>query len=104
MNRIFVGNLSYDTNDDGLRDAFASFGSVIDAKVITDRESGRSRGFGFVEFSTPDEANKAIADMDGKEVDGRELAVNIAQERKNRDGGGNGGGNRRGGKPQQRRR
>jgi RNA recognition motif-containing protein len=91
MNKIFVGNLSYNTNDDSLRDAFASFGSVTEAKVILDRESGKSRGFGFVEFSTSDEADKAIADMDGQELDGRALTVNVAQERKPRDGGGGGG-------------
>ena len=100
MNKIFVGNLSYNTNDDSLRDAFESFGSVTDAKVILDRESGKSRGFGFVEFENSDEADKAIADMDGQDLDGRSLTVNVAQERKPRDDGGGGGGggrNRSGG-------
>ncbi len=88
--RIFVGGLSWNTDDNGLRDAFATHGSVEDSKVITDRNTGRSRGFGFVTFSTEEEAQGAIETMNGTELDGRTLNVNVARER--RPGGGGGGG------------
>lgn len=84
--RIFVGNLSYGTSDQGLREAFGAFGTVTDAKVITDRDTGRSRGFGFVQFSADTEAQAAIESMNGNDLDGRQVAVNIAEER--RPGGG----------------
>lgn len=97
--RIFVGNLSWNTDTNGLRDAFANFGTVKDAKVIEDRETGRSRGFGFVEFTTDQEAQNAITQMNGQDLDGRQLKVNEAEER-TRTGGG-GGGRSGGGAPRQ---
>lgn len=89
-NKLFVGGLSWDTNDAGLRDAFTAFGEVVEAKVITDRETGRSRGFGFVTFTEPDAAKTAMTEMDGKPLDGRAVRVNIAEERRPRRGGGGG--------------
>jgi len=91
--KLFVGGLSWDTNDDGLRAAFEEFGTVSDAKVITDRETGRSRGFGFVTYEDSQDAEEAIEKMDGAEIDGRPVTVNEARERQ----GGGGGGGRRGG-------
>jgi RNA recognition motif-containing protein len=79
--KLFVGGLSWNTDDYGLKTAFARFGSVSDAKVITDRESGRSRGFGFVTFDEGDDAERAQAQLDGTEIDGRTVRVNYAQER-----------------------
>jgi len=79
--KLYVGNLSYDTNDDSLQAHFAQAGSVESASVVTDRESGRSRGFGFVEMASEDEAQKAVSDLDGKELDGRALKVNEARPR-----------------------
>jgi RNA recognition motif-containing protein len=97
-NRLFVGSLSWNTNDQGLRAAFERFGTVDDAKVIEDRETGRSRGFGFVTFSEESAAQTAIDEMNGAELDGRTLLVNEAQERAPRGGGfGGGGGGGRGG-------
>ncbi len=87
--KLFVGGLSWNTTDEGLKSAFSRFGDVVDAKVITDRETGRSRGFGFVTFSADEAAAGAVAGMDGKALDGRTLKVNEAEER--RDGGGGGG-------------
>ena len=83
-NKLFIGGLSWDTNDQGLRDAFASFGTVSDAKVITDRETGRSRGFGFVTLGDATQAAAAIEAMDGQSLDGRNIRVNVAQERERR--------------------
>jgi RNA recognition motif-containing protein len=91
-NKLFVGGLSWNTSDEGLRRAFESFGTVTDAKVITDRETGRSRGFGFVTLSDAAAAETAIRAMDGKELDGRKVRVNIAQDRAPGGGGGGGGG------------
>jgi RNA recognition motif-containing protein len=91
-NRLYVGNLSFNTTDDSLRSAFAGFGEVTDAKVITDRETGRSRGFGFVTMASADQAKKAIEGMNGTPLDGRPLRVNEAEERSPRGGGGGGGG------------
>ena len=90
-NKIFVGGLSWDTDEDGLRQAFSSFGDVSEAKVITDRDTGRSRGFGFVTFSDNESVQRAIAEMDGQELDGRSIKVNEAQD-KPRGGGPRGGG------------
>ena len=92
--KIFVGGLSWGTDDDGLRDAFGAYGEVTDAKVITDRDTGRSRGFGFVTFTTEDEAADAIESMNGAELDGRTLRVDSAHDK--RSGGGGGGGGRGG--------
>lgn len=91
-NRLFVGSLSWDTDDSALRSAFERFGQVEDAKVMTDRETGRSRGFGFVTFADEAMAQLAMREMDGAVLDGRTLAVNEAQERVPRGGGFGGGG------------
>ena len=92
--RLYVGNLSYDTTELELRDVFGKFGTVADAKVVMDCETGRPRGFAFVEMSSDQEAQKAIAELNGRELGGRALNVNEAQER---SGGGGGGGGRGGG-------
>ena len=89
---IYVSNLNFATKNDSLQDLFAQYGEVSSANIITDRETGRSRGFGFVEMSSADEANAAIESFNGKEVDGRTLTVNIAKPREERGGGGFGGG------------
>ncbi|MBO6534704.1 MAG: RNA-binding protein [Balneolaceae bacterium] len=92
---IYVGNLSYGVSDDNLREVFEAFGTVSSAKVITDKYSGRSKGFGFVEMDNDAEANAAIDQLDGAEIDGRSVKVNEARPREDR---GNGGGrNNRGG-------
>ena len=78
---IYVGNLSFSTDSDALRQLFAAHGEVTKAQVVTDRDTGRSRGFGFVEMASSDEANKAINELNGKSIDGRQLNVNIAKER-----------------------
>ncbi len=90
--KLYVGNLSYSVNDHSLQDSFAAFGSVQSAKVMTDRDSGRSKGFGFVEMSSDAEAQAAIAGMNGKSVDGRDMVVNEARPMEPRTGGGGGGG------------
>jgi len=90
--KLFVGGLSWDTTDDGLRQAFASYGEITEAKVITDRDTGRSRGFGFVTFSQEEDAKKAISQMDGTSLDGKTIKVNEAQEKSPRGGGRSGGG------------
>jgi RNA recognition motif-containing protein len=96
-NRLFIGGLSWDTDDNGLRTAFEAFGDLEDVKVITDRDTGRSRGFGFVTFASADDARKAMEQMDGKQLDGRTIKVNEAQERQGGGGRGGGGGGRGGG-------
>jgi cold-inducible RNA-binding protein len=93
--KLFVGSLSWNTDDHGLREAFVPFGEITEAKVITDRDSGRSRGFGFVTFEDDEAADKAISSLNGTELDGRTIRVDVAQER-NRGGGGGGGGGRGG--------
>ena len=90
--KVFVGGLSWNTNDDTLRNAFEAFGQVEEAKVIQDRETGRSRGFGFVTFVDSDGVQKAISAMDGKELDGRTIKVNEAEDKPRGGGGGGGGG------------
>jgi RNA recognition motif-containing protein len=90
--KLFVGSLSWDTNDSGLRAAFEKFGAVDDAVVINDRETGRSRGFGFVTFADAEAADEAIRSLNGTELDGRNINVNEAKERAPRGGGGGGGG------------
>ena len=82
--KIFVGGLSWNTDDEGLRNEFSRFGDVQDARVITDRDTGRSRGFGFVTFSDADSVSKAISEMDGKEFDGRTIRVSEAEEKPRR--------------------
>ena len=79
---LYVGNLTFDTTSSDLETLFGNHGSVKSAQVITDRESGRSRGFGFVEMSTPAEAKAAIDSLNGHNVDGRQLTVNVAKERR----------------------
>ena len=90
--KLYVGGLAWGTDDQGLRAAFEQIGPVADAKVMTDRETGRSRGFGFVTFVDASNAQKAIQQMDGTQLDGRNIAVNMAKEREPRTGGGGGGG------------
>jgi RNA recognition motif-containing protein len=90
--KLFVGGLSWDTTDDGLRQAFQSHGEITEAKVITDRETGRSRGFGFVTFAEDENAKSAISKMDGSSLDGKTIKVNEAQEKGPRGGGRSGGG------------
>jgi RNA recognition motif-containing protein len=93
--KLYVGNLSYSVNDSSLQQAFSEFGSVQSAKVMTDRDSGRSKGFGFVEMSSDAEAQAAIAGMNGQNFDGRDAVVNEARPMEPRTGGGGyGGGNR----------
>ncbi len=96
--KIYVGNMSYDTTENALRELFAAHGEVTSVSVITDRYSGRPRGFAFVEMSSDAEATTAIAALDGQTVDGRALKVNEARPRAPRDGGNrsNRGGNRGG--------
>lgn len=88
--RLFVGNLSFNITENDLRDAFAAYGTVTDASLMMDRMTNRSRGFGFVTMSTPEEAQKAIEALNGKELDGRALTVNVARPREERTGGGGG--------------
>ena len=95
--KLFVGGLSLDTMDDGLRQAFASYGEITEATVITDRDTGRSRCFGFVTFAQDDDAKTAVSKMDGKSLDGKTIKVNEAQEKSPR-GGGRSGGNSGGGR------
>ena len=87
--KVFVGGMSWNTDSEGLRQAFERFGEVVDARVITDRDTGRSRGFGFVTFETDESAAEAISAMDGQDLDGRTVKVNEAQEKPR--GGGRGG-------------
>ena len=94
--RLYVGNLSFDTTAETIRTAFAEFDEVTDVHVVTDRDTGRARGFAFVTMATPDGAKRAIATMNNAVLDGRPLRVNEAEE-KPRGGGGGGGGPRRGG-------
>ncbi|KAM5569628.1 glycine-rich RNA-binding protein 4, mitochondrial [Rosa sericea] len=79
--KLFVGGLSFSTDDSSLKDAFSGFGDVTDAKVIMDRDTGRSRGFGFVNFASEDAANSALTAMDGQELNGRSIRVSVATER-----------------------
>jgi RNA recognition motif-containing protein len=95
--KVFVGGLSWGTSDEGLLAAFEKFGSVVEAKVIFDRDTGRSRGFGFVTFEDSGAAENAIQQMDGKTLDGRTIRVNEAAERAPRGPGGPGGGGGGGG-------
>ena len=100
-NKIFVGGLAWATDDHALQNAFEAHGNVTEAKVISDRETGRSRGFGFVTFGDADGATAAIAAMDGSDLDGRTIRVNLAEDKPRRDNnrggdrGGRGGGGQR---------
>ena len=90
--RLYVGNLSFNTSSETIREEFSQLGEVTDVHVVMDRETGRPRGFAFVTMGSPAEAQKAISEMNGKNVDGRPLRVNEAEERPGRGGGGGGGG------------
>lgn len=105
--KLYVGNLSFNTSDQDLEQLFSQSGTVNSARIITDRDSGRSRGFGFVEMSSKSEGNTAIEDFNGKEVNGRSLVVNEARQREDQNsgnrgnyggGGGYGGNKNRGGR------
>jgi RNA recognition motif-containing protein len=98
---IYVGNLSFKTTEAELRQAFESFGNVTSVNVITDRETGRPRGFGFVEMPNADEAQKAIEGLNGTNIGGRNLTVNEAKPREGGGGGRGGGGMRGGGRPRE---
>ena len=93
---IYAGNLSYDTTDADLRDAFSQYGEVTDARVIMDKYANRSKGFGFVEMANDAEARTAIKELDGRDIQGRTIKVNEARPRESRGGGGGGGGGRGG--------
>ena len=97
MKKLYVGNLSFNSTDDSLAAAFGAYGAVLSAVIVQDRETNRSRGFGFVEMENDADAEDAIAKMNGQELDGRTLTVNEARPRADRGGGGGGGGNRGGG-------
>ncbi len=90
--KLFVGNLSFNTTENDLQDAFAAHGTVVETNLMMDRTTGRPRGFGFITMSSPEEAEKAIQAMNGAQVDGRALTVNIARPREDRPPGGGGGG------------
>ena len=94
QNRLYVGNLSFDSTEADINDCFGEFGSVRSVYLVTDRETGRSRGFAFVEMGTGEEAQSAIQSLDGQDFMGRRLKVNVARPREERGGG---GGGRRGG-------
>src|SRR3954453_16990888 len=91
-NKLFVGNLSFNTTENVLQDTFAAHGTVTETNLMMDRETGRPRGFGFITMSSAEEAQKAIDAMNGKDMDGRALTVNVARPREERSGGGGGGG------------
>jgi len=97
MKNIFVGNLSYGATEDSIRSLFEAYGTVDRVSIVTDRETGQARGFGFVEMSVNAEADRAIAELNGKELGGRALNVNEARPKEDRGFGGGGGGNKRGG-------
>jgi cold-inducible RNA-binding protein len=91
-NRLYVGNLSFQTTENDLHDAFAAHGTVVEANLVVDRETGRPRGFAFVTMGSDEEAQKAITALHGAELDGRPLTVNVARPREERPGGGGGRG------------
>jgi RNA recognition motif-containing protein len=84
QNKLYVGNLSYDVNNESLTDMFKEFGEVTEAVVIVDRDTNRSKGFGFVTFTKEEDAAKAIKELDGKEIDGRNIKVNVSRPRESR--------------------
>jgi len=89
--KLFVGNLSFNVTENDLQDAFAAYGTVVEANLMMDRATGRSRGFAFITMSSPEEAEKAITAMNGASLDGRNLTVNAAKPREERPSGGGGG-------------
>jgi cold-inducible RNA-binding protein len=92
--KLFVGNLSFNTTENDLNAAFAAFGTVMETNLMMDRDTGRPRGFGFITMSSAEEAQKAIEGLNGKDMDGRALTVNVAKPREERAPGGGGGGHR----------
>jgi cold-inducible RNA-binding protein len=90
-NKLFVGNLSFDTTENDLQDAFAAHGTVTETNLMMDRTTGRPRGFGFITMNSPEEAQKAIAALNGSQLGGRALTVNVAKPREERPAGGGGG-------------
>ena len=92
--KLFVGNLTFQTTENDLQDAFAAHGTVLETNLMMDRATGRPRGFGFVTMGSPEEAQKAIDALNGKDLGGRALTVNVAKPREERPGGGGGGGRR----------
>ena len=96
-NKLFVGNLSFNTTENDLQDAFAAHGTVMEVNLMMDRMTGKSRGFAFVTMSSAEEAQKAIENLHGKNLGGRDLTVNVARPREERPPGGGGGGGYRGG-------
>jgi RNA recognition motif-containing protein len=94
-NKLFVGNLSFNTTENDLQDAFAAFGTVTETNLMMDRMTNRPRGFGFVTMASAEDAQKAIDGLNGKDMGGRALTVNIAKPREERPAGGGGGGGRR---------
>jgi len=90
--KLFIGSLAWGTNDDSLKDFFSAAGTVVSANVIVDRETNRSKGFGFVEMSSDEEAKKAVEELNGKELDGRAIVVNEARPREDRPRPSGGGG------------
>jgi cold-inducible RNA-binding protein len=97
VKNIFVGNLSFDATESAVRSMFEQYGTVDRVNIVTDRDTGRARGFGFVEMANDSEGDKAIAALNGRDLDGRQLNVNEARPKENRGGGGGGGGYRGGG-------
>ena len=95
MKRLYVGNLSFNSNEGSVRDAFAAYGEVSSVHLVTDRDTGQPRGFGFVEMANASEAQSAIDSLNGAMLDGRSLNVNEARPRPERTGGGGGGGGSR---------
>ena len=95
MTNIYVGNLSFDVSEPQLQESFAAFGTVNKTNVVTDRMTGRSRGFGFVEMANDDEGNAAIEGLNGSDMGGRQITVNVARPKVDRNTGGGGGGDRR---------
>ena len=93
-NKLFVGNLSFNTTEGDLNAAFGAHGTVTETNLMMDRETGRPRGFGFITMSSAEEAQNAISALNGKDMDGRALTVNVAKPREERTGGGGGGGRR----------
>jgi cold-inducible RNA-binding protein len=97
MKNIFVGNLNFGATEDAVRSLFESYGAVERVSIVTDRDTGQPRGFGFVEMSANADADRAIAELNGRELDGRALNVNEARPKTERSFGGGGGGGKRGG-------
>jgi RNA recognition motif-containing protein len=95
QNKLYVGNMSFNSTEDDIRDAFAAYGTVTSVNIVMDRDTGRPRGFAFVEMGSDGEAQAAMQGLDGQDLGGRSLKVNVAKPREPRGGGGGGGGGRR---------